>query len=133
MSVSIETWAGYDQDGNEINRYTATDANTDINPAEVKAAIEKVKTSCDDEMKKITYKLNGLTDNALKAMRVENMTLSDFIVAISDVINNFGSEIAKILEPLINEAEKEHDRLQTIYNQEAEDKSASGSASHKQV
>ena len=78
-------------------------------------------------------KLTGLTDNALQAMRIEGMTLQDFITSISSVIDSFGSEIANILEPLVQQAEAEHDRLQTQYNSEAESSAASGSASHSQV
>ena len=133
MAVAIETWAGYDEEGKEIKRYRAADANADINPEEIAAAIEKVKTACDEQMAGMSDKLTGLTDNALQAMKVEGMTLQDFITSISSVIDSFGSEIANILEPLVQQAEVEHDRLQTQYNSEAESSAASGSASHSQV
>ncbi len=133
MSVAIETWAGYDEEGKEIKRYRAADANADINPEEIAAAIENVKAACDEEMEGMTDKLNGLTDNALQALKVEGMTLSDFITTIGDVIDSFGSEIAGVLEPLVSQAETEHDRLQTKYNSDAESSAASGSASHSQV
>ena len=133
MSVTVETWAGYDEEGKEIKRFRAADANADINPEEIAKAIEDVKTACDEQMAGMSEKLNGLTDNALQAMRVEGMTLSEFITAIGDVIDSFGSEIATILEPLVQQAEVEHDRLQTQYNSEAESSAASGSASHSQV
>lgn len=133
MSVAIETWAGYDEEGKEIKRYRAADANADINPEDISKAIENVKKACDDQMKGMTNKLEGLTDNALQALKVEGMTLSDFITEIKDVIDTFGTKIAGILEPLVQQAEEEHDRLQTQYNSEAESSAASGSASHSQV
>lgn len=133
MAVSIETWAGYDEEGKEIKRLRAADANNDIDPEEIKAAIEKVKSVCDEEMKVISDKIAGLTDNALAAMKVEGMTLQEFITSITEVVDGFGSEIAGILEPLISDAQAEHDRLQTQYNGEAESGAASGTSSHKQV
>lgn len=133
MAVAIETWAGFDEEGKEIKRFKAADANNDINPEEVAAAIEKVKAACDEQMSGMSDKLNGLTDNALQALKVEGMTLQEFITAIGDVINGFGSEIAQILEPLVEKAQEEHDRLQTQYNSDAESSAASGSASHRQV
>ena len=133
MSVTVETWAGYDEEGKEIKRFRAADANADINPEEIQAAIENVKTACDEQMEGMTDKLNGLTDNALQALKVEGMTLSEFITTIGDVINTFGAEIAKILEPLIEQAQVEHDRLQEQYNTEAKQSAASGSASCRQL
>ncbi len=123
----------YDEEGNEIKRYRAADANEDINPDEIKAAIEKVQKNCDDEMDGMTDSLNGLTDNALQALKVEGMTLSNFITSIGDVIDNFGSEIAGILKPLIDQAIAEHNSLQDQYNLAAKNSAADGSASCRKV
>ena len=133
MAVAVETWAGYDSEGTEIKRIKAADANNDIDPEQIKAAIENVKSACDKEMSVVTDKLSGLTDNALQALRIEGMTLQEYITAISDVINSFGTEIAGVLEPLVGEAQAEHDRLQEQYNSDAESSAASGTASHRQV
>ena len=46
-----ETYTAYDKDGKVIGTYTAEDANNFINPAEVKAAIDNLKTVFQDQMK----------------------------------------------------------------------------------
>lgn len=133
MAVAIETWAGYNEEGEEVKRYKAADATKDIDPAEIKAAIENVKDKCDEEFKSISNKLDGLTDGALNALRIEGATLQDYIDQISEIVNQFGSEIADKLEPLVEKAQNEHDRLQKQYNNDAQSKAANGTASHHKV
>ena len=133
MAVTVETWVGYDEEGKEIKRIKAADANGDINPEEISTAIEKVKTACEEKMKGMVGKIDALRNVAFEAIRIEGMTLDEFIGAIEEVINGFGDEIAGILNPLVQQAIAEHDRLQTQYNSEAESSAASGSASHSQV
>ena len=133
MAVAIETWAGYNDEGEEIKRFKAADATNDIDPEEIKTAIENVKQQCDDEFKSISSKLTGLTDGALNALRIEGATLQEYIDQISEIVNQFGADIADKLEPLIEKAQEEHDRLQTEYNKDAKSKASSGSASCKQV
>jgi len=133
MAVAIETWAGYDEEGKEIKRVKAADATKDIDPEEIKKAIENVKQKCDEEFDSINTKLTGLTDGALNALRIEGTTLQDYIDQISEIVKNFGTEIADKLEPLVDKAQKEHDKLQKQYNNDAESSAASGTASHHKV
>ena len=133
MAVAIETRAGYNDEGEEIKRFKAADATNDIDPEEIKTAIENVKQRCDDEFKSISSKLTGLTDGALNALRIEGATLQEYIDQISEIVNQFGADIADKLEPLIEKAQEEHDKLQTEYNKDAKSKASSGSASCKQV
>ena len=133
MAVAIETWAGYNDEGEEIKRFKAADATNDIDPEEVKTAIENVKQRCDEEFKSISDKLTGLTDGALNALRIEGATLQEYIDQIGEIVNQFGTEIADKLEPLIEKAQEEHDRLQEGYNEDAKNKASSGSASCKKV
>ena len=133
MAVAIETWAGYNDEGEEVKRYKAADATKDIDPEEVKKAIENVREKCDEEFSSITKKLEGLTDAALNALRIEGTTLQDYIDQISDIVTQFGSEIASKLEPLIKKAEDEHDRLQRQYNNDAKEKAKIGTSSQHTV
>ena len=93
MAVAIETWAGYNDEGEEIKRFKAADATNDIDPEEVKTAIENVKQRCDEEFKSISDKLTGLTDGALNALRIEGATLQEYIDQIGEIVNQFGTEI----------------------------------------
>ena len=78
-----------------------------------------------------------LTPESLKEDSFDNtirpQTLQEYIDQISEIVNQFGADIADKLEPLIEKAQEEHDKLQTEYNKDAKSKASSGSASCKQV
>ena len=80
--------------------------------------------------------LRGLPSLISKTMyKIEEgeVTVHIQVDQISEIVNQFGADIADKLEPLIEKAQEEHDKLQTEYNKDAKSKASSGSASCKQV
>lgn len=123
MAVPVETWIGidYDEEGNvkEKKRYTAKKATDDIDPKEIKKAIENIKESCDEKMKDFNSTLKAIEPNAEEAIRIEGTTLKNYITDIKEVADSAGKDIATTLDPLVEKAQEKHDELQKKYNEEA--------------
>lgn len=101
--------------------YNAKDANEDINPEEVKSAVENLINSLNDASTNITNAINKIKPDAENAYQQNDKTIgptmetfceeiSDALMKISDGISNAN---------LYAKAVTEHDTLQTNYNNEA--------------
>lgn len=117
--VSPVTYRGFDQEGNCIVQKTGLDANTQINPSEVKAAIENVKNVFAEQMQLIAKSLTNISEDAEDAIIVQGTNMSGTIEDTSTILGQLGTQVTQGIETLYDYAVQAHDTLQETNNARA--------------
>lgn len=117
--VSPKTYRGYDKDGNVLCTVTAVDANEYINPAEVRSALDKVKTVAEEGMENIVKALNNVEPDASEAVIVQGTKMTETINEVCTAIKDIPENMASSIEEAYPRAVSEHDRLQNEANDTA--------------
>ena len=117
--VSPVTYRGYDQEGKCITQHTGVDANTQINPAEVKAAIENVKTVFAEQMEAIAQSLTNISEDAEEAVIVQGTNMGQTIEDTAMVLKELPNQIIQGIDVLYDYAVQAHDQLQDTNNARA--------------
>ena len=120
--VSPVTYRGYDQDGTCIIQRTGVDANTQINPADVKAAIENVKAVFAEQMQNVAKSLTNISEDAEEAVIVQGTNMSKTIEDTATILSQLAEQVTTGIESLYEYAVQAHDSLQennnaTAYNE----------------
>jgi predicted lipoprotein len=117
----------YDTDGKTvigeqvITSKTAQDANTYVNPAEVKAAVDKLRTTVKTNVDNIKSKLQNVAVSANGEMlQVEDHTMEPIINEAANSLGQIGPGLESTFNDIVTFAETEHDKKQIEYNQAAE-------------
>lgn len=117
----------YDTDGKTvigeqvIVSKTAQDANTYVNPADVKNAVEQLRTTIKTSVDNIQSKLQNVAVDANgKMLKVEDSTMEPIINEAANSLGQIMPGLASTLDDIVSFAESEHDKKQIEYNQEAE-------------
>ncbi len=117
--VSPKTYRGYNSENKCISQCTAVDANTLINPAEVKKAIENVKTVFAEQMDNVAKALTNVTEDASEAVIVQGTDMTKTIEDTALVLKNLSTEVTSGIDTLYDYAVQAHDKLQESKNNEA--------------
>ena len=130
-----KTYLGYgddkDANGNVISsgtklivQGTAEDANNYVNPADVKAALAKLKDSMNGANGGLTRVKQQLENVAMDAdghmLSVEDATMQGPIEKAASEISGASQSIEKLTEEIQDFAQKTHDNKQIEYNQAKE-------------
>ena len=112
--------------------YPAPDANGDINPAEIQAAVAKFKTTVEDALRGVVTSLEGVEPDVDEAVKVQNTSLAPQVEQVCENIKQMGSDIAAAVDAaqLYEKAVLIHDQIQEEYNAAAESAAKSCAASH---
>ena len=116
--ISPETHRGYNDENKCIVTKVAVDANTQINPEEVKAAIENVKAVFEEQLGNIVTALTGLNVDAQDAIIVQGTDMTKNIEEAASFIEQFAGSIADI-DQIYEYAVEAHDLLQKSNNNDA--------------
>lgn len=117
---SPKTYKGYDKEGKCITTKTAVDATTMLDPAEVKSAIENIKSVMTEQMGKISSALTSLSSDANEAVIVQGTSMSGAIEDTANVLGQIPGTVMGEIEPLYDLAVTTHDKLQREENEKAE-------------
>ena len=117
--VTPNTYVGYDKDGQQICSCPATDANTYINPEEVKAGIENVISVVSEEMTKVSKALQDVAPDADTAVIVQGTKMTETIEQTCDALGSLSGTFGDSISGLYDQAMAVHDKLQNQANQEA--------------
>ena len=101
---------------------TAEDANNDINPAEIEAAVENYRSSSETAFKNVSNKIQGVEPEACEAIIVQRTNIGGKMEEVASKIDAISSQVASQFDHLPSLAMAKHDEIQTIYNAEAEAK-----------
>ena len=115
--------------------YNAKDANGDINPAEVKTAVENLINSLNDASTSISTAIRNLEPDAGNAVKQnETKTIVPAMEETCDSIDKTIKQITSSIESenLYSKAEQKHDEYQTKYNNEAIAAANACAASHEE-
>ena len=102
MTIS-KTYKGYDSNNQHVITVTARNATDYINPQEVEAAIEKIKTVATEEIEIITNSLGKLTEDANDAIIVQGTKMTGTFEEIITGIKTIPDQIAEALAELKTE------------------------------
>ena len=116
---SPKSYNGYDKDNNLIATTTAQDANSYLNPDEVKAAIANIKTVCTSKMNEVGSKLDAVVPVAEKALRVQGQTMGPRITKTASEIKNAGKSMVSSIDDLYSQSVQIHDKMQRDFNDSA--------------
>ena len=119
MMVEVKTYKGYDDEGKCICTKTAKDANNDLNPEEVKAALDNLNDVMADASKTLKKSIEGLIPAADEALLIKG---SGYKKKINDVLDDADVGIAYLntnYDGLYEKAVVFHDKKQREYNNEA--------------
>lgn len=122
---SPKSYSGYDKDNNLIATCTAEDANSYINPEEVKAAIENIKTVCTNKMNEVSSKLQEVVPVAEEALKIQGQTMGPRITKTASEIKSAGSSMTSSIDDLYTASVTVHDKFQRDFNDQARQSVAS--------
>ncbi|MBR3210534.1 MAG: hypothetical protein IKF71_01175 [Bacilli bacterium] len=114
--LSPKTYRGYDEEGKVVITKTAKDANSQINPAQVKKAIENVKKVFEDEMQVIAKSLTKISEDAEEAIIVQGTDMGGTLLDTSKIISEMGTKMTEGIDSLYDYAVQMHDKLQKDNN-----------------
>ena len=116
---SPKTYHGYDETGKCVVSATATDANTVLNPADVKAAIDNVKSAFEDQFKAIADALRGVSTDASEAVIVEGTNMKGTIEDTATLLTQVSGQVTQGIDGLYDLAVNAHDEIQAKFNTDA--------------
>lgn len=127
ISVYPQTYTGYDEDNNVIITRKAENAENYINPKEVRAAIENIKTVVDTGLKQIASSIEKV-ECGKETLVVADKTMQPIVEELAaQIAGQDRSEIAPLaiqmesaLEEIYERACDAHDDIQQQLNSQAE-------------
>ena len=102
--------------------FAAQDANGDINPAEVQAAVEACNNALEEAMSDISTSIENIRPDACNAIRSYNKDFGYKFDDVKNSIDDIKTAASGLLDDLVRQAQEVHDRKQQIYNEEAKGK-----------
>ena len=117
------TYKGYNDENVPLCVYPAEDANSQINPSEIKKAIESARSIIESSTASLINNISKLESDYSAAVQMEGVTEFDSVKDLKESINN-ASKITDSFEELASAAQKKHDELQVKYNTEAHSSAA---------
>ena len=102
----------------------AQDANNDINPSEIEAAVAAFQSKCETSFQSLVDKLEGVKPEACDAIVVQRTNIGGKMEEIASKITALSSQVGNQFSHLPALAMAKHDELQIAYNAEAESKAA---------
>lgn len=116
------TYKGYNDKNECIATNTGIDANEYINPADVKKAIDNVKTVMTEQLGTISDALRNEVDDAKHALIVQGTHMGDPIEDTAKTIDKVPEAVYTSLLEIYKQAEIAHDKIQDVANDDARDK-----------
>lgn len=117
--VSPKTYRGYNDNNEVLITKTAVDANTQLNPAEVKKEIENVKAVFDEQMNGIARALKNISEDAGESIVVEGTKMNGTIEDTAQVLSQLGSQVTQGIDTLYDYSVEAHNKLQENNNNAA--------------
>jgi len=128
-----KTYQMYDKDNNFIGTAQAANASAQINPNEIKTAVENLKRVAYEQMQIIRNALYDVANDAELAIVVNSADMGPIISGLADSLIKVHINIANIAggDEAYSKALSEHDRIQRINNERArQDALASPNCDH---
>lgn len=116
------TYNGYNDKNECIATIAGQDANNFINPAEIKAAIDNIRTVMEEQLGNISKALREEVSAAETAIIVKGTHMGDPIEDTASTIDKLPNAIYNSLEEIYERAEVAHDTLQDAANDDAKAK-----------
>lgn len=114
-----KTYKGLDAEGNVKAQCTAVDANTLINPAEVQAAIDNVKSVFEEQLNNVASSLRDISQDADEAIIVQGTSMEGTIEDTATLLTQVSGQVTQGIDALYDYAVQAHDQLQIIENNKA--------------
>ncbi len=119
MLTNNLTYKGYDKDGKYVVEATADDVTTKyINPNDIKQAVDNLETTCNEQFKKISDKLNEISSEFTTALVVQGTSMQG---VIQDAATEVNTELTPVVmsnfDGFYEEAVKVHNETQEQLNQ----------------
>ena len=115
MLESPRTYRGYNSNNEVVITKQAANANGDLNPAEVKQAIENVKAVFEEQMNGVARALRNISQDADEAI-VEGTKMNDTIEDTAQVLTQIGPQITQGIDTLYELSVDAHNKIQQNYN-----------------
>lgn len=119
------TYRGYSSDGNLVTTVTAVNADTYINPSEVKSAIDNLESVAEEQMNNICNALNNVAPDADEAVIIQGTKMTDTIEEICTTLKSLPSTLSDSLTEIYTQSVSVHDSKQEDENSIAYTKAAS--------
>ncbi|MBR2785806.1 MAG: hypothetical protein IKD74_07495 [Clostridia bacterium] len=116
MLESPRTYRGYNSNNEVVITKQAANANGDLNPAEVKQAIENVKAVFEEQMNGVARALRNISQDADEAIVVEGTKMNDTIEDTAQVLTQIGPQITQGIDTLYELSVDAHNKIQQNYN-----------------
>ena len=116
---SPKTYRGYNSESKPIVANTGRDANQEINPAEVKAAIENVKKVFAEQMEIVAKALMKVATDTEDAVIVQGTSMAPVIEDTARQIRELDSKVTAGIDDLYEYACAAHDEIQKENNRAA--------------
>ena len=117
--VSPLTHRGYNKENECIVQKTGVDANTQINPQEVKTAIENVKKTFEEQLGVIANALMDLSKDAGDAVIVQGTNMTKTIEDMASLLKQYASQITNGIDQIYDYSVQAHDIIQQTNNNDA--------------
>ena len=114
--LSPKTYNGYDAQGNHVSYATAVDANEYINPAEVKTAIDNVKSAFEQQFRNIATSLRDISTDAEEAVIVQGTNMGGAIDDTASLLIDISGQVTEGIDGLYDLAVSVHDEIQQQAN-----------------
>ena len=116
MLESPRTYRGYNSNNEVVITKQAANANGDLNPVEVKQAIENVKAVFEEQMNGVARALRNISQDADEAIVVEGTKMNDTIEDTAQVLTQIGPQITQGIDTLYELSVDAHNKIQQNYN-----------------
>lgn len=122
---SPKTYYGFDETGGCVSTAPAKDANNDINPSEVQAAINNLKNVFSEQLTDVARELRAISQDADEAIIVQGTSMAQSIEDAATLLTQLPTQVTAGIDDLYGYAVEAHDHLQTGYNNKAYAEAAS--------
>lgn len=119
MLESPRTYRGYNSNNELVITKQAANANNEINPTEVKQAIENVKAVFDEQMNGVARALRNISQDADEAIVIEGTKMNDTIEETAQVLTQIGPQITQGIDTLYDLSVEAHNKIQQNFNNQA--------------
>ena len=103
------------------HEYTAARAKDQIDPEAVSAAIEKVKTTFDEQLKAVGDALKNISQDADQSQVVSGTSMGPTIDETAEYISGLGPQLYDGIDEIYTQAVSIYNELQEAYNQYAKE------------
>lgn len=116
----VTVWTGSRYvEGYGTIRVIAQDANNDINPQNVSDACKNVQEVAEQSFKKIGDRIINV-ECGKDALSAEDSSMEPILEETGNAIKEYANQIGSVLEQAVTQATEAHDKLQEMYNEEAQ-------------